>query len=126
MPSEDTPVKLLSSIEAYQWRVKQIENDLQTHVSHPLFTDEELCNLPYRRQHSPFITTRSTWPSTGGSTVINKPHCVVTSREIERGILQRELGLIEQDNQNTKHRAYKNQRMLLNINRALAVNMARI
>ncbi len=47
-----------------------------------------------------------------------------TSREIERGILQRELQLLEQDDENFKQRAHKNQRLLLNINRALAVKMA--
>lgn len=126
MPSEDTPVNIRSSIEAYRWWSDQIENaSSQTRVRPPLFTNEELSNLPYRRQNQPFVKTRSTWSSSGSSTVTQNSFSIVSSREIERGILQREIGLMETDHQDFKKHAHHNQRMLLNINRALAVNMAR-
>ena len=131
MPSEDTPVHLRSSIEAYQWRHNEIENAVSfqvpcvTPMRAPLFTENELRTLPYRQQNLPFTNTRSTWPSLSGSSTRTVP-CVKTSREFERGLLQDEIRLLEKENKDIKQRALRNQRLLIKINQALAVNMARL
>ena len=131
MPSEDTPVHLRSSIEAFQWRRNEIEKEVIIQVPRiplmraPLFTENELRTLPYRQQNLPFTDTRSTWPSSNGSSARHVP-CVKTSREIERGLLQDEIRLLEKENEDIKQRARHNQRLLLKINQALAVNMARL
>ena len=132
MPSEDTPVNLRSSIEAYQWRHDEIKKAVKTHVPlirdplmrAPLFSENELSTLPYRQQNKPFAETRSSWPSSNGSSTRNVPF-VKTSREIERGLLQQEIRLLEKENWDIKQRAHHNQRLLLKINKALAVNMER-
>jgi len=131
MPSEDTPVNLRSSIEAYQWRRNEIEKAVVPIIHGPLmrpplFSENELSTLPYRRQNEPFAETRSRWPSSNGSSTRNVPF-VKTSREIERGLLQKEIRLLEKENQDIKQRAQYNQRLMLKINKALCgVNMERL
>lgn len=125
MPSETTPVILRSSVEASIWWSQQVDDAVaKQQVQNTLFTDKELSTLPYRRQNAPsFGTTFFGTKSSGDSRNFGLPY-VKTSREIERGILQRELQLLEQDDENFKQHAHNNQRLLLNINRALAVKMA--
>lgn len=137
MPSEDTPVYLRSSIEACQWRHIEIQKALNNpirpmnSVMHapcmraPLFTEKELKSLPYRQQDLPFTKSSSKWPSSNGFSTCNAPF-VKTSREIERGLFRQEIQLLEKENQDIKQRAYHNQRLLLKINKALAVNMERL
>lgn len=133
MPSEDTPVHLRSSIEVYQWRHDVIEKAVNTPppliraplIRVPLFSEHELSTLPYRKQNLPYTDTRSSWPSSNGSSTRQVP-CMKTSREFERGLLQDEIRLLEKDNEDIKQRARHNQRLLLKINHALAENMARL
>lgn len=63
--------------------------------------------------------------SNGSSSTRNIP-IVQTSREIERGLFQQEIRLLEKENFDIEQRANRNQRLLLKINKALAVNMERL
>ena len=83
MPSEDTPVNLRSSIEAYQWRRNEIEKAVVPLIRvplmrSPLFSENELSTLPYRRQNVPFTETRSKWPKSVGRQPFHAP-CITVS-----------------------------------------------
>ena len=155
MPSEDTPVNPRSSIDARNWWAKQtgkritdsfrvIKDDAlvvpqQQHPflmvdkrpSYPMnkalspLTAKELELLPYRRQMQPSFyngngsgsNNRSTKPS------VLSPLC--DSRIIERGILQHEMFEMEGEHIRFKSVASRNEYRLLQINRALAIHMAK-
>ena len=156
MPSEDTPVKIRTSLEANNWWAKQMhksvtdslrvkssneEMPLQAvlasrdiHFSNRrhshrnasssiLFTEKELSDLPFRKQTGPFFLSGN-----GGGSSTTTSHVfpnLQSSRVVERGILQREL--IDMENQHAlyKQNAKNNQHRLLQINKAMAVYMAK-
>ena len=160
MPSEDTPVKVRTSLEANNWWAKQMHKNVTDSLrvessieampqavlasrdvnfanrrcsrrsASPsiLFTDKEFAtleeDLPFRKQSRPsFLFSVKSGSSSSSSTT----PCLdlQSSRVVERGILQRELMDMEHHHILYKQNADKNHHRLLQINKAMAVYMAK-
>lgn len=137
MPPENIPVVVRTSAEAHNFWARHANSSVTASLrlkdgnNNPsaglrLFRDEDLSMLPYRRQFNPMTLT---WPSSlPPSSIPPSSHSstggVRTSREIELLIMQNEMKEMEKNQSMFALCARKNERSLLNINRALAKHLA--
>lgn len=134
MPKESEIVVIRTSVSADGWWAQHVNaklNDSFRVISHtPLFTENDLKDLPFRRQQVPAHIKTLSWPASHPSPPpsVIMPRNVITSTEVTRRVLAREITEMEHNKEQThKQHVHDIAKLrgqvsnVLKINKALAV-----
>ena len=138
MPDESQVVGIRTSVSADDWWAKHVDAELndsfrvlsnaRDHSHTPLFTENELKDLPFRRQRVPAHIGTLSWsgshPSVPPSSGIF-PRNVISSTEITRLVLAREITEMENKQEQTqKQHVHEIANLRSHVNSALKINKA--